>query len=135
MRVQSGHGRPAVAGDGTAPGRVCESLAVARKRRDSDRGADPRAALGRAAEEAVARRLESLGWDLLARNVRLCGAEIDVVGRDGETIVFVEVRSRSRREHGGPLETVGPAKQARIARAATAFLARAGLFGDRKSVV
>lgn len=100
---------------------------MARKRRDSDRGADPRAALGRAAEEAVARRLESLGWDLLARNVRLCGAEIDVVGRDGETIVFVEVRSRSRREHGGPLETVGPAKQARIARAATAFLARAGL--------
>lgn len=73
------------------------------------------------------RRLEARGWEVLARNVRLCGAEIDVVARDDDAIVFVEVRSRSRRAHGGPLETVGPTKQARVARAAAAFLARAGL--------
>jgi len=100
---------------------------MSRARENPARPADPRVALGRAAEEAAARHLDGLGWETLARNVRLCGAEIDLVMRDGDTIVFVEVRSRSRRAHGGPLETVGPTKQARIARAAAAFLSRAGL--------
>lgn len=98
-----------------------------RSRRDPRRPPDPRGTLGRAAEEAAARHLEGRGLEVIARNVRLCGAEIDIVARDDDTIVFVEVRSRSHRGHGGPLETVGPNKQARIARAASAFLARAGL--------
>lgn len=98
-----------------------------RARHAPDRPPDPRSALGRAAEEAAARFLSGLGWETIARNVRLCGAEIDLVLRDEGAIVFVEVRSRSRRLHGGPLETVGPAKQARVARAAAAFLARSGL--------
>lgn len=100
---------------------------VASASRPSQRTPDPRAALGRAAEEAAARHLCGLGWETIARNVRLCGAEIDLVMREDDTVVFVEVRSRSRRAHGGPLDTVGPAKQARVARAAAAFLARAGL--------
>ena len=82
----------------------------------SDRIPDPRAALGRAAEDAAVRHLERLGYEIFARNVRLGGAEIDVIARDGDAIVFVEVRSRSGRGHGGPLETVGAVKQARIAR-------------------
>lgn len=91
---------------------------------------DPRGPLGRAAEDAARGYLERLGWETIARNVRLCGAEIDIVLRDGGTIVFVEVRSRSSRRLGGPLETVGASKQARIARAAGVFLARAG-WADR----
>jgi putative endonuclease len=88
---------------------------------------DPRVALGRAAEDAGAAHLMRLGYEILARNVRLAGAEIDLVARDGDCIVFVEVRSRSSRRFGGPLESVRFPKQARIARAASVFLARAGL--------
>ena len=92
----------------------------------SDRIPDPRAALGRAAEDAAVRHLERLGDENFALNLRLGAAEIDVIARDGDAIVFVEVRSRSGRGHGGPLETVGAVKQARIARAAAVYLARTG---------
>jgi putative endonuclease len=66
--------------------------------------------------------LAANGYRIEARNVRLAGAEIDVVARDGVTIVFIEVRSRSHRRLGGPLATIGTRKIARIARAATAYL-------------
>jgi putative endonuclease len=85
---------------------------------------DPRPARGRAAEAAAAELLVRAGLRIVARNVRLAGAEIDLVAEDGDELVFVEVRSRSDTRHGGPLTTVGWVKQARIARAAQAFLVR-----------
>ncbi|MEW6269440.1 MAG: YraN family protein [Thermodesulfobacteriota bacterium] len=87
---------------------------------------DPRLARGRAAEDAASRFLERHGYELIARNVWLCGAELDLVARDGDTIVFVEVRSRSHRRFGSPVETVGFRKIARVARAAHAFLSLRG---------
>ncbi len=87
---------------------------------------DSRGALGRAGEEAACEELVRRGYEILERNVRLAGAEIDIIARDGPSLVFVEVRSRSSRRHGSPLETVGRRKQTRIARAAMAFLARQG---------
>lgn len=50
------------------------------------------------------------------------GVEIDLIGRDGETIVFVEVRGRSDDRLGHPFETVDARKQARLRRGATAWL-------------
>jgi putative endonuclease len=88
--------------------------------------ADRRPARGRAAEQAAADLLRRAGLRIVARNVRLAGAEIDIVADDGDALVFVEVRSRSDSRRGGPLATVGREKQARIARAALAFLARTG---------
>lgn len=85
---------------------------------------DPRPARGRAGEDAACEELLRSGYVVLERNVRLAGAEIDVIAADGPTLVFVEVRSRSNRLRGGPLETIGPEKQRRIARAAVAYLAR-----------
>ncbi len=87
------------------------------------KGNDPRSARGRAAEAAAAQHLVRNGYEILARNVWLCGAELDLVARDGEVVVFVEVRSRSHRRFGSPVETIGARKIARIARAAQAFLA------------
>ena len=96
-----------------------------RGRKDGGGGArDPRAARGRAAEDAACALLVGEGYRILARNVRLAGAEIDVIAHDGEALVFVEVRSRSSRRHGGPLETIGRTKRLRIARAASAWLAK-----------
>lgn len=78
---------------------------------------------GRKAEDAACAILRQWGFEILERNLRIGGVEVDVVARDGEFLVFVEVRSRSSRRHGAPWESVGPAKQARIVRAAGAYLA------------
>lgn len=63
------------------------------------------------------------------RNVRFRGGEIDLVMRDGETLVFVEVRSRARTDFGGAAASVGPAKQRRLRREAQRYLN--AHFGDR----
>jgi putative endonuclease len=92
--------------------------------------ADRRLSLGRAAEDAAAAHLGRLGYEIVARNVRIAGFEIDLIAYDGPSLVFVEVRSRSDRRHGGPLETVRATKQRRLVRAAAAYLARVR-HGDR----
>lgn len=84
---------------------------------------------GRAAEEAAARHLAALGFEIVARNVWLCGAELDLIARDGDVTVFVEVRSRSNRRFGSGAATVRARKIARVARAAQAYLSIHGL-GD-----
>jgi putative endonuclease len=88
---------------------------------------DPRLARGRAAEAAAASFLSRQGYDVVARNVWLCGAELDLIAWDGDVVVFVEVRSRSNRRFGTPAETVRARKIGRIARAAQAWLALNGL--------
>jgi putative endonuclease len=60
---------------------------------------------------------------VLATNVWLAGAEIDVVARRGRVVVFCEVKSKSGGGFGDPLEMVGPMKIARVRRAAEAWLA------------
>ena len=87
-------------------------------------GKDPRVGRGRAAEDAACEELQRRGYRILERNVRVAGAELDVVARHGSALVFVEVRSRSSRRYGGPLATVGREKQRRVARGARAYLAR-----------
>lgn len=80
---------------------------------------------GRAAEQAAADHLVACGLQIIERNYTGAGAELDLVARsDGAppTYVFVEVRSRSSRDHGSPLETVDRRKQRRVVRAATAWL-------------
>ena len=52
---------------------------------------------GRAAEDAALRQLQAAGLRLVARNARSRGGEIDLIMRDGDTLVFVEVRSRRSR--------------------------------------
>jgi putative endonuclease len=64
------------------------------------------------------------GLTLLARNVRFRGGELDLVLRDGETIVITEVRKRSRDDYGTAAETVGTHKQRRIVLATQLWLAR-----------
>lgn len=88
---------------------------------------DPRRARGRAAEDAAARFLGRHGYEVIARNVWLCGAELDLVALDGDAVVFVEVRSRSNRRFGTPAETVRARKIGRVARAAQAYLVLNGL--------
>ena len=78
---------------------------------------------GARAEEQAARFLAGRGLKILARNYRCRGGEIDLVCRDGATLVFVEVRLRTNRDFGGAAASITPAKQRRIALAANHSLA------------
>jgi putative endonuclease len=66
------------------------------------------------AEALVRDRLTARGWTLLAANAVLPRAELDLVLRDGCTIVAVEVRQRTRDRYGDAAETLSRAKLARV---------------------
>ena len=68
------------------------------------------------------------GLEILARNVTCAGAELDLIARDSETIVFVEVRSRADDLRGHPLETVDARKRSRLRRGATGWLVKQDLW-------
>jgi putative endonuclease len=82
----------------------------------ADRG-NPRAALGQRAEEAVARHLESAGFSILGRNMRLGRLELDIVARRAELVLVVEVRTRGAGSWTTGLGSLSRAKRARIRRA------------------
>jgi putative endonuclease len=88
---------------------------------------DPRPALGARAEQLAADELERRGCRVIDRNYRYRGGELDLVARDGDTLVFVEVRARRSAEFGAPYETIGREKQRRVARAAEHWLVTHGL--------
>ena len=86
-------------------------------------GGRERAERGRAAETLVLERLDSRGWRVLCRNLRVGRLELDLVAEHGGVLHIVEVRSRVGTHAGGPLETVGPAKRRSLARAVAAAMA------------
>jgi putative endonuclease len=83
-----------------------------------------RAAVGRIGEEIACRELARRGYEIVARRYRRRGGEIDIVARDGQTLVFVEVKCRGSRSFGGPLEAVTGWKRRRIVQVALDYLAR-----------
>lgn len=79
---------------------------------------------GNAGEDAALAHLQGHGLQLLERNFRCKGGEIDLIMRDGAALVFVEVRQRSGGSFGGALASVTPAKQRRLLHAAQFYLLR-----------
>lgn len=77
---------------------------------------------GQQAEQAARHYLERQGLHLLTRNYRCRFGEIDLVMRDGETLVFVEVRYRRRTSYGSSAESVDWRKQRRLTRSALCYL-------------
>lgn len=88
-----------------------------------------RAEAGRRAEDAAAEHLRAKGFEILERNFTAKVGEIDLVARDRDEVVFVEVRARSSRGHGGAAASVVPAKRRRLARAASLWLQARGWDG------
>ena len=80
-------------------------------------------ARGTTAEGAAARYLLAKGLTLIERNFRVRGGEIDLICRDGATLVFVEVRLRSRGDFGGAAASITAGKRRRIVLAARHYLA------------
>lgn len=83
--------------------------------------------LGKTGEDLACDELTRRGYEILARRYRRRGGEIDIIARDGPTIVFVEVKARRGREFGAGAEAVHGLKRRRMAAIALDFLARARL--------
>jgi len=81
---------------------------------------------GEAGEETAVRWLDQHGFRIESRNWRKRAGEIDVIAWQGSTLVFVEVKTRRGKVFGTGGEAVGAEKQARINRAASAYLQRFG---------
>ncbi|MFK2900073.1 YraN family protein [Dyella jejuensis] len=78
---------------------------------------------GAAFEQRACGELKQAGMTLLARNYTTRYGELDLVMRDGDTVVFVEVRHRIRADYGDAAASVTAAKQARLVRTAQLWLA------------
>ena len=85
---------------------------------------DDKQARGQEAEQRALEYLNARGLELVERNYRCRCGEIDLVMRDGEWLVFVEVRFRRHRGFGGAAASVDGRKQRRLVRAAEHFLQR-----------
>lgn len=83
---------------------------------------DDRANLGRAGERHAERFLRSRRYRIVTRNYVCPAGEIDLIALDGRTVVFVEVKTRTGREHADPQDAVNAAKREHLMRSALFFL-------------
>jgi putative endonuclease len=90
-----------------------------------------RGLLGSRGERQAAAYLTKQGFRIVARSASNRFGEIDLVTLDGDTVVFVEVRTRRSLDAGHPAESVTAEKQARLTRAALAFLKQKRLLDRR----
>jgi putative endonuclease len=79
-------------------------------------------ALGKYGEELAVEHLRGLGLTILARNWRCSTGELDVIARDGSSLVICEVKTRRTAAYGSPLEAVGPRKLRRLRELALRWL-------------
>lgn len=88
-----------------------------------ERKSTPLASSGAQAEDLAAEFLKKRGLKVLERNHRCRGGEVDLVCREGEIVVFVEVRLRRDAEHGGAGASITTGKRRRLIQAARHWLA------------
>lgn len=83
---------------------------------------DPRIKLGRRGEKCAVRAIRLRGYKLITKNYRTPLGEIDIIARDGETLVFIEVKTRKNNEPIPPEDTVSKKQQRHIHHAAQIYL-------------
>lgn len=94
---------------------------------------DPRHHLGRLGERLAAEHLERRGCSIVTRNHRTRFGEIDLIAVEGDTLVFVEVKTR--RGRGDPWDALHEAKRVQVRRMALAYLADATVERPRTSLL
>ena len=80
--------------------------------------------LGKTGEDLACQELQRRGYAIVAKRYRRRGGELDIIARDGATLVFIEVKTRDGRAFGEAAEAVTPFKRRRIARLALDYMAR-----------
>lgn len=92
--------------------------------------AGKRKTTGARGEEIAAGFLEKLNFRILQRNFRCRCGEVDIIARDGKTLVFVEVKTRRNASYGLPQLAVTPFKQRQISKAALTYLSKNSLMKE-----
>src|SRR5438067_1300058 len=82
---------------------------------------------GKIGEDLACRELEARGYEIIARRLRVRGGELDIIARDGETTVFVEVKAREGHDYGDAAGAVTPVKRGRLMQLAVAYAAQHAL--------
>jgi putative endonuclease len=106
--------------------RVKDFIAHARARLSGKRA---HLKLGVLGEDLAVHALMEKGYKIVARNHIIYKHEIDVIAMDGATLVFVEVKTRSNRDYGKPLEAISPSRVKRLRKAAELYLAKGKIKG------
>ncbi|MFC6237856.1 YraN family protein [Longivirga aurantiaca] len=91
-------------------------------------------ALGRFGEDVAARHLEAEGFVVLERNWRCADGELDILARDGDTLVVCEVKTRSSLRYGSPFEAITERKLHRLERLGMRWMRERGVRPQRMRV-
>ncbi len=83
---------------------------------------------GKKGEDIAVAYLKSTGYRIVERNYKCLFGEIDIVAKDGNTVVFVEVKSRKSEEFGDPQLAVGLEKQKKISKISLKYLEEKHLY-------
>jgi putative endonuclease len=83
-----------------------------------------RVALGKIGEDLACRELQRRGYAILARRYRRRTGELDIIARDGPTVVFIEVKARDGRKFGDAVDGITGLKRRRMTRVALEYLVR-----------
>jgi len=94
-----------------------------------DKAGSDNLTLGAQGEDIAAAFLKGQKYAIVERNYRCKAGELDIVAREGKTLVFVEVKTRSNTAFGPPQASVTPFKQRQISKAALTWLAQKKLHG------
>jgi len=81
-----------------------------------------RLSLGKMGEDLAAAQLKAMKYKILERNYRCPQGEMDIIARDKGSLVFVEVKTRSTKDFGGPAAAVNERKQRQLSRVALMYL-------------
>lgn len=94
---------------------------------------NPDQALGRRGEDLAHRFLQGAGMAVVARNYRMASGagEVDLIGWERDTLVFVEVKSRQTADYGAPERAIGEEKERSLVRAAREYARHAGVPWER----
>lgn len=87
--------------------------------------------LGKYGEEKAVEYLEKQGYEIIARNFRSARGEIDIIARDEDFIIFIEVKLRRSQKYGPPQSAVDYRKQEKIKKVTEYFLLKQGLRNER----
>ncbi|HUT72966.1 MAG TPA: YraN family protein [Desulfatiglandales bacterium] len=87
--------------------------------------------LGKFGEDLARNRLKDLGYRVLETNYRCPLGEIDLIARDGETLVFVEIKTRRNQPSSLAKEAVHKRKQVQLSKAALAYMKHKNLWGSK----
>lgn len=86
--------------------------------------------LGQNAEDMACNHLKQKGFEIVSKNYRALRGEVDIICKDRDDWVFVEVKARSSNRFGGAASAIPRSKQEQVAKVASHYLMANGLFGE-----